>query len=101
MEGINHLCHNIITMSDNCTQTKVRLGDQGRLVIPAKLRKLLEVEPGDTLLARFHKGQLVLEKTETIKRRLKGRFANIPKGKSLADELLIERRAEAQREDNA
>lgn len=79
-------------------QTKVRLGDQGRLVIPAKLRKLLEVEPGDTLLVRFHEGQLVLEKAETIKRRLKQRFAKLPEGKSLAEELLIERRKEAQRE---
>ncbi len=62
-------------MSENIMQTKVRLGNQGRLVIPAKLRKLLEVESGDTLLVRFHEGQIVLDKTETIKRRLKERFA--------------------------
>ncbi len=85
-------------MSENNIQTTVRLGNQGRLVIPAKLRKLLDVKSGDTLLARFHEDQLVLEKTETTKRRLKNRFAKIPKGKSLAEELLIERRAEVQRE---
>lgn len=85
-------------MSENIMQTKVRLGNQGRLVIPAKLRKLLEVESGDTLLVRFHEGQIVLEKTETIKRRLKERFAKLPKGKSLAEELLIDRRKEAQLE---
>ncbi len=85
-------------MSENIMQTKVRLGNQGRLVIPAKLRKLLEIESGDTLLVRFHEGQIVLEKTETIKRRLKERFAKLPKGKSLAEELLIDRRKEAQLE---
>ena len=86
-------------MTELNIQTKVRMGHQGRLVIPAKLRKLLELEPGDTLLASFHEGQLVLEKTETIKRRLKERFARVPEGKSLAAELLAERREEAQRED--
>ena len=86
-------------MTELNIQTKVRIGHQGRLVIPAKLRKLLELEPGDTLLASYHEGQLVLEKTETIKRRLKERFAIVPDGKSIAAELLAERREEAQRED--
>ena len=88
-------------MTEIKTQTRIRLGDQGRLVIPAKLRKLLDVQPGDTLLVRFHDGQLVLEKAETIKRRLKARFAKIPEGKSLAKELLIDRHKEVQREKNA
>jgi AbrB family looped-hinge helix DNA binding protein len=87
-------------MPENDAPTKVRLDPQGRMVIPAKLRKLLEIEPGDTLLARFHEGQLVLEKAETIKRRLKKRFSRLPRGKSLAEELLAERRAEARREND-
>lgn len=94
------LCHNILTMTGYDMQTKVKLGDQGRLVIPAKLRKLLEIEPGDTLLIRFREGQLVLEKAETIRRRLKERFAKIAEGKSLANELLIERRLEAQQDES-
>jgi AbrB family looped-hinge helix DNA binding protein len=85
-------------MTENNTQTTVRLGPQGRIVIPAKLRQLLAVEPGDTLIARCQDGQLVLEKAETIKRRLKTRFAHIPKETSLADELLAERYEEAERE---
>ena len=43
-------------------------------------------------------GRLVLEKSSTIKRRLKQRFDHIPKGDSLADELISERRVEARRE---
>ncbi|MGH8520623.1 MAG: AbrB/MazE/SpoVT family DNA-binding domain-containing protein [Gammaproteobacteria bacterium] len=71
---------------------------QGRLVIPAALRRTLGFEPGDTLVAHLEEGRLVLEKPETIKRRLKARFARLPKGKSLAAELLAERRDEAKRE---
>jgi hypothetical protein len=43
-------------------------------------------------------GRLILEKPETIKHRLKTRFAHLPRGKSLADELLAERREEAKQE---
>lgn len=81
-------------MPKSKAQTKVRLGPQGRLVIPAQFRQLLAVDSGDTLIARYQDGQLVLEKAETLKRRLKARFAHIPKEKSLADELLAERREE-------
>lgn len=92
------LCHNLQTMTEINLQTTVRLGPQGRIVIPAKLRQLLAVKPGDTLVARCQDGQLILEKTETVKRRLKARFAHIPKEMSLADELLAERRKEAERD---
>jgi AbrB family looped-hinge helix DNA binding protein len=79
--------------------TEVRLGPQGRLVIPAQLRRLLGFEPGDRLVARLEDGRLILEKREAIRRRLKDRFARLPAGKSLASELLAERRREAEREE--
>ncbi|PPC89056.1 MAG: AbrB family transcriptional regulator, partial [Methylobacter sp.] len=41
---------------------------------------------------------LVLEKTETVKKRLKNRFAQLPESVSLADELIAERRTEANKE---
>lgn len=40
----------------------------------------------------------MLEKQETIKRRLKARFAQVPRDRSLADELIAERREEAIKE---
>lgn len=79
--------------------TEVRLGPQGRLVIPAQLRRVLGFEPGDTLVARLENGRLILEKREAIRRRLKDRFARLPQGKSLASELLSERRQEAEQEE--
>lgn len=85
-------------MVDSSRQTEVHLGRQGRLVIPAALRRLLGFEEGDTLVARSEEGRLILEKRETIKRRLKARFSQLPKGTSLADELIADRREEAKRE---
>ncbi|MBV9389488.1 MAG: AbrB/MazE/SpoVT family DNA-binding domain-containing protein [Chroococcidiopsidaceae cyanobacterium CP_BM_ER_R8_30] len=87
-------------MVDSSRQTEVHLGRQGRLVIPAALRRLLGFEEGDILIARPEEGRLILEKQETIKRRLKARFSQLPKGTSLAEELIAERREEANREMN-
>lgn len=58
----------------------------------------LGFETGDALIAREEEGRLVLEKQETIKRRLKARFAQVPRDRSLADELIAERREEAIKE---
>ncbi|MEN9567429.1 MAG: hypothetical protein RLZZ69_2625 [Cyanobacteriota bacterium] len=85
-------------MVNSSRQTEVHLGRQGRLVIPATLRRLLGFEEGDTLIARSEEGRLILEKQETIKRRLKARFSELPKETSLANELIAERREEAKRE---
>lgn len=79
-------------MSRPPTHAEVHLGRQGRLVIPAPLRRSLSLEAGDILIARLEEDRLVLEKREAIERRLKSRFFHLGKGVSLADELLAERR---------
>lgn len=84
-------------MADSANPVEVALGLQGRVVIPAPLRRKLGFEPGDTLVARVEEDRLILEKQETIKRRLKARFAQLPAGKSLAKELLAERHKDAKR----
>lgn len=75
----------------------VQIGASGRLVIPAELRHQLMLQPGDRLVARIEAGRLVLEKAETIKQRLKQRFAHL-KGQSLVADLISERRAAAEEE---
>ncbi len=80
------------------TPTKVAVGPQGRLVIPADLRRELGIAPGDVLLALVEDQRLVLEKREAVLQRLRRRFAHIPPGVSLVDELIAERRAESRRE---
>jgi bifunctional DNA-binding transcriptional regulator/antitoxin component of YhaV-PrlF toxin-antitoxin module len=78
---------------------EVHLGRQGRVVIPIVLRQILGFEEGDTLVAREEAGRLVLEKQEMVKQRLKARFAQVPKTRSLVDELIAERREAAKREE--
>ncbi len=85
-------------MAKLMTQTEVQLDPQGRLVIPAQLRRSLGFESGDNLIARMEDGRLILEKAETIKQRLKSRFAHLPQTTSLSEELIAERREEAKQE---
>ncbi len=74
------------------------MGPQGRIVIPAHIRRVLGILPGETLIARVKDGQLVLEKPEQILARLQDTFARVPRDVSLVDELIAERREEARRE---
>ena len=76
----------------------VNVGKQGRLVIPANLRRSLGIEEGDRVIVRQEDERLVIEKRETIEQRLKARFAHIPKDRSLVDELIAERREAAKKE---
>jgi AbrB family looped-hinge helix DNA binding protein len=74
----------------------VKLGKQGRLVVPAPLRQELGLEVGDELVARVEEGRLIFEPRAAVVKRLRERFKDV-KG-SLANELLAERREEAARE---
>lgn len=85
-----------ITMPET-ERAEVRLGKQGRLVIPSALREALSIGPGDRLMARIVDGRLVLEPRERVWETVRGRFATVPGEPSLVDELIAERRAEARR----
>ena len=84
-------------MSDPAIHADVRLGAQGRLVVPAPIRKALGFRPGEALVARVEGGRLVIEKPEAVERRLHAWFRKF-EGRSLAEELIAERREEAHRE---
>ncbi|WP_366949823.1 AbrB/MazE/SpoVT family DNA-binding domain-containing protein [Immundisolibacter sp.] len=85
-------------MAENPSGNEIQLGAQGRLVIPAALRKALHLQPGDRLIARQEGDALVLERREAIGKRLQDRFRHIPKQTSLVDELIAQRRSEAAKE---
>lgn len=87
--------HKISIMAKNSSSNEVRVGAQGRLVIPASLRKSLNVKAGDRLIARRVGESLVLERRGAIEKRLQDRFRHIPKEVSMVDELVAERRKEA------
>lgn len=85
-------------MSRPLKQTELSVGPQGRIVIPAALRKALGLVQGNTLIARIENDQLVLEKPDNLITRLKSRFASVPAKVQLADELIAQRRRDARKE---
>lgn len=76
----------------------IRLGPQGRLVVPVELRRELGLEDGSELAIRSDGRRLILEPRDEVLRRVRGRFA-VPDEVVLTDELLADRRAESARED--
>ncbi len=77
---------------------QVRLGPQGRIVIPAELRRELGLEEGTEMAIRSDGYRLILEPRAEVLRRLRRRFAKVPEGISLADELASDRQEQARRE---
>ncbi|HET7044623.1 MAG TPA: AbrB/MazE/SpoVT family DNA-binding domain-containing protein [Gaiellaceae bacterium] len=77
---------------------EVTIGPQGRLVVPARLRRRLGIGAGDVLVARADDDRLVLERREAILARLRRRFEAVPARIDMVDELLAARREEAKRE---
>ena len=76
----------------------VRVGPQGRIVIPAHIRRSLRIGPGKEVLIRVEDGRLVLETRERVLERVQSWFAQVPPEVSLVDELIAERREEVRKE---
>ena len=92
------MCHYLRDMAHSRTNA-VTLGPQGRLVLPAPLRKALSLVTGDALIARLEgTDRIVIEKRSAGLARLQERFARTRGRKDLAAELIAERRAEARRD---
>ncbi len=79
--------------------TVVRMGPQGRIVVPAELRRELGLDEGSTLNATTRDGRLILEPRSVVLQRLRHRFAQAPSSIRLSEELVTDRRDEAGRED--
>ncbi len=73
----------------------VVLGEQGRLVIPAAVRTALGLAPGDRLHLHLAGQRLVLVRQQDAVAELRGLGSDVPKNRSLVDELLAERRLAA------
>jgi bifunctional DNA-binding transcriptional regulator/antitoxin component of YhaV-PrlF toxin-antitoxin module len=80
-------------------RTLTKLGEGGRLVIPAAYRKALGVDTGDELVLELEEGSLRISTVHEGIRRAKTLVRSyIPEGLRLSDELIEERRREARRE---
>jgi AbrB family looped-hinge helix DNA binding protein len=80
------------------TTVKARLNEDGRLLIPAALRRALGIEPGDSLLLTLEDDTL---RVASVKRGLRRAQAlvrrHVADGTSLADALIEQRRNESRR----
>ena len=79
--------------------TVVRMGPQGRIVVPAELRRELGLDEGSTLNATTRGGRLILEPRSVVLDRMRRRFEETPGSTSMSRELIDDRRDEARRED--
>jgi antitoxin PrlF len=77
----------------------LKVGPQGRLVVPVEVRRELGIEPGTDLVTRVSDGQWILETRENVERRLHARLARVaPPGRLISEELIADRRLEAEAE---
>ena len=77
-----------------------KVGEGGRVVIPAEIRRLLGVKEGDRILLLVEDGELhVITVSQGIKRAQELARPYTRPGVSMVDELIAERRAEVAREE--
>jgi AbrB family looped-hinge helix DNA binding protein len=80
-------------------ETRVKVNENGRVVIPASFRKALGINAGDEVILSVEDDEL---RITTLKRRLERAQRHVRKyvkpGTSLVDELIAERRREARNE---
>lgn len=81
------------------TETRARVNENGRLVIPASFRKVLGINVGDEVVLRIEDDEL---RITTLRRRIERAQRMVRKhvkpGTSLVDELIAERREGARNE---
>jgi AbrB family looped-hinge helix DNA binding protein len=81
-------------------QAQTRLSANGRIVIPAEIRKAMGIQPGEMLVMEVVDDTLRVESFEKRLARVQDEIIRLAgPGRSLADELIAERREEARRED--
>ena len=81
-------------------QYTIVLDERGRIVLPAPLRRRLDLRPGARLIATVDADNtihVVLAREQA--RQLFGLYRHLAPDRSLVDDLLAERRSEAGRED--
>lgn len=78
------------------TETRQRVNENGRIVIPAAFRKALGINVGDEVLLRMEHDEL---RITTLKRRVERAQRlvrkHVKRGTSLVDQLIAERRETA------
>jgi AbrB family looped-hinge helix DNA binding protein len=77
----------------------MKMSDGGRVVVPAEIRRALGLKEGDVVLWELKDGEARLTTRRERLRRAQALVRKyVPADVSLSDELIAERRAEAERE---
>jgi antitoxin PrlF len=80
-------------------ETRMRVNENGRIVIPANFRKALGIEPGDEVVLSIEDDELRISTVESRVRRAQSMLRQYLKpGKPLSEELIAERREAARSE---
>lgn len=80
-------------------EIRTRIAEGGRVVIPAEYRRALGVEPGDEVVLSLEKGEVrIFTPRQAVRRAQLLVQRYVPKGRRLSEELIAERRAEAEDE---
>jgi len=78
---------------------KGKIVEGGRVILPAAFRKSLGLAKGDTVLMELHGEEVRLRPARLALRRLQEKLRDYaPESGSVADELIVERRQEAENE---
>jgi AbrB family looped-hinge helix DNA binding protein len=78
---------------------RLKIGEAGRIVIPAEMRAAMMVKPGDTVTAEVVEGEFRIVSPAVAIRRAQNLARKIlPADVSWVDELIADRREEARRE---
>lgn len=81
-------------------KAKLKVGPDGRILIPAAMRKAAGLAPGETVIVELKGEEIILSTFSARIRKVQRILAKYKKpGESVVDEFIAERRAEAARED--
>ena len=89
----------MISVDWQMQEVRTRLGENGRIVIPAEFRKLLGLKVGDPLVVRLDEDGLRIESRRAAVRAAQRMIRErVPKGELLTERLFKMRRAETRDE---
>ena len=80
-------------------EIRAQISKSGRIIVPVKLRKALEIQAGDEILLRLENGSIrLIPLRQAVALAQKTVRQYVPEGVSLVEALIQERREEAAHE---
>ncbi len=79
-------------------QIKTKITEGGRVVIPVEYRRALQLDIGDEILFTLNDGEITIIPRKEALKRAQDIVSRYCSSRSLADELIAERRQEAENE---